>query len=330
MKTTSMVAMALALAGTVDAACADAEQTIAVPAVAWKLMDGSADSTISVSTAGTVCQSATANTVELAFTLTDSAASGGCGSPTSGTANSCGIHLHSGTCATPGGHAYDTSITTDPWTTVYVSGTGVTLSVETKQDIAAVAGQILIAHKMDGTKYACAPVTAAGGTLHQIKSPFGKVAAYTGSVTVEVTELYVGFPAPTATSTKQVLYGKIKADTGCTFAADKSSGNKCGIHLHKGTCADIGGHMFKSPVSSDPWDANQVYSSDKAFALPLIDTGYKMSEVMDLIVVVHDAAGTKIACAPVKNPTPSSSAASVGVGATSVLVLAAIDRKSVV
>jgi hypothetical protein len=330
MKTTSMVAMALALAGTADAACDGRNQKIAVASGNWKKINSNDASTVGVSTAGYVCRTSVADQIEMKFTLTDTETDAAklCGDPTTGTANSCGIHLHFGTCADVKGHAYDTSITTDPWdaTIVYKTTVDVTKTIVQKQTMADVANQVLVAHDKTGAKIACAPLAYAGGTQYKIESKFAKQKDYAGSIETSHDGLTFGFYAPSATSTKAIITGKIKGDTACNAAFSDDTGNKCGLHLHKTSCAEKGGdHAFTGTVTSDPWGAGlkQMYVHDQIVS-NVYDAGYTMAETMPLSVIVHDSTGARIACLPVKNPAKPDSAASVGVGATSVLVLAAM------
>ena len=121
---------------------------------------------------------------------------------------------------------------------------------------------------------------------------------------------------------------KVSADPACTAEADKSS-NKCGLHLHTGTCAAVGAHAYNTADSrTDPWGFDTTAYTHNVWGLhgPVV-TGYTtLDQVYDFVLVVHNQAGQKIACLPVKNPGQDSAAtASVSaatLGALAVLMLA--------
>ena len=88
-----------------------------------------------------------------------------CSSGAGGAANSCGIHIHAGTsCAEDAlGHYYSTA--SDPWSAVAYTADEAdqaqgTFSVETGLAASEIDGHTFIIHAFDGSRIACAVMTA--------------------------------------------------------------------------------------------------------------------------------------------------------------------------
>ena len=88
-----------------------------------------------------------------------------CSSGAGGAANSCGIHIHAGTsCAEDAlGHYYSTA--SDPWSAVAYTADEAdqaqgTFSVETGLAASEIEGHTFIIHAFDGSRIACAVMTA--------------------------------------------------------------------------------------------------------------------------------------------------------------------------
>ena len=64
--------------------------------------------------------------------------------------------------------------------------------------------------------------------------------------------------------------------------------------------AEVGGHYWTPADSQDPWNGvTTVYQSKadgSAQGQITVDCGYALAEVLTHTIVVHDSAGTKIAC----------------------------------
>ncbi|CAH0364156.1 unnamed protein product [Pelagomonas calceolata] len=112
----------------------------------------------------TVTTDGTSQTLAYSLTGTETACAGGANSSL---ANSCGVHIHSGTACDgdAGGHFYDDElVASDPWGSITYAGqfgstvSGTTASVETGYDDAE--GRTLIIHGYDGGRIACALLTA--------------------------------------------------------------------------------------------------------------------------------------------------------------------------
>lgn len=83
-----------------------------------------------------------------------------------------------------------------------------------------------------------------------------------------------------------------------------------GLHIHKGTsCRDnhvngVGGHYWDATKNSeDPWNGNASYSvaeggNGNAKGSFAVRSGYTFDDNIDHVVVVHNDAGDRIACAP--------------------------------
>ena len=182
-----------------------------------------------------------------------------------------GYHIHSGTtCASAddvGGHYLGGhySADDDPWTTNYESDsagsstTSLSLDDFTLDGAYPVAGRAVVVHAADGTRVGCGVLASAAPTV---------------KVLGEFVDGFAGLEAST-------------------------SG---GFHIHTGTtCADaaaVGGHYYAHDAGAvDPWfdtkyetDADGAVSGTVAafvdFDLPIAGR----------TVVVHDAAGARVAC----------------------------------
>lgn len=90
------------------------------------------------------------------------------------------------------------------------------------------------------------------------------------------------------------------ADPACTAAMP----NACGVHIHVGTdCTNataIGGHLYNEEIfAKDPWTRAR-YTSGSPNTNNSIVTGLPADQLLGHVLVVHDAAGARIACAPFK------------------------------
>jgi len=120
---------------------------------------------------------------------------------------------------------------------------------------------------------------------------------YNGALRVSGT---VTIKFASATSTSQDVEGQLAGiDLDCN-GTQSGAGNRCGVHVHAGTSCDEDalGHYFEG--SSDPW-VPVTYTNPDGDAVSFehngIDTGSVMMAMADKVVVVHDSAGARIACA---------------------------------
>ena len=108
---------------------------------------------------GPMTTTGTTQTFYFSLTGVDPACASGPGSA----ANSCGVHIHSGTTCTEdaGGHYYTGTVTADPWTAITYTSTAAntaagSLTVATGATEAEATGRAFIVHAADGSRIACA------------------------------------------------------------------------------------------------------------------------------------------------------------------------------
>lgn len=227
------------------------------------------------------------------------------------TPNSCGLHIHNGTCTNPGGHYYNTP--TDPWAGVYYVATseGLTagsVDVEFGFNYEMTKGKIMIVHDQAGTKVSCAEIGASLTETISTPSPMRKYPGYEG--------LYVPhIQASMKYSFEAVTISYNLSGIPCECSQIGTAPNSCGLHIHEGASCDanamVGGHWFNNhSVMSDPW-AYTPYTALKCSGVCLMNnmgstaagsltvvTGYDYAKTVSRVLVVHDYMGTRIGCAP--------------------------------
>jgi len=200
-----------------------------------------------------------------------------------------GIHIHIGTsCAAAdfvGGHYYDDSLSTDPWTVEWTSdSSGVAsgvVTVETGILIDDNYGHALVVHDSDGTRSACGLL----GTT-EYSTDLGSYPDYDGNYTIDGT-----------VAVSETIDGYILINFELFGLEEDTSG---GIHIHEGTTclvADwVSGHYYS--VDSDPWDI--TWTSDSfgaASGYAIVNSGYNaVSDNYGHALVVHESSGTRAAC----------------------------------
>ncbi|KAH8066203.1 hypothetical protein JL722_619 [Aureococcus anophagefferens] len=179
-----------------------------------------------------------------------------------------GFHIHSGTtCASAdavGGHYFE-GMADDPWTTTYESdsvgssSTSLSLDDFTLDDAYPVAGRAVVVHAADGTRVGCGVLESAAPTV---------------KVLGEFVDGFAGLEA-------------------------SASG---GFHIHTGTtCADaaaVGGHYYAHDAGAvDPW-FDTKYETDAVGAVSGTVAAFVDFDlpIAGRTVVVHDAAGARVAC----------------------------------
>ena len=229
-------------------------------------------------------------------------------------ANSCGIHIHTGTsCADDaGGHLYDANLVgSDPWASVaYTSdATGAARGAfNVTTGIANVDGRTMIIHDYSGGRVACAILYTTALVLDA--SDFVPYYTFTGgSVTGRVG------PMTEVATTQTFAYTISGVDPLCSSGPGAAS-NSCGMHIHSGTsCSmDAGGHYYTGTVTTDPWTSVTYTSSVETYTdtssssvhtsgTLSVTTGGTLTEINGRTFIIHAFNGSRIACAILAVPT---------------------------
>ena len=207
-----------------------------------------------------------------------------------------GVHVHEGaTCDDAdavGGHYY-AGLTHDPWgaAAIWVSDQrgDAFVNVELSQSFTVasmprpVGSRAVVLHAPDGTRVAC-------GTVAPTAGAFAFLAAYPG-----VESNVTGTLLLTESNGTVSLTG--------TLAGVEASVSGAGVHVHSGySCDDasaVGGHYY-GDNADDPW-LETTYDSDAdgAAAVSVAARGLSVAGANPCAgraVVVHDAAGARVAC----------------------------------
>jgi hypothetical protein len=236
------------------------------------------------------------------------------GPDTSLSANSCGIHIHTGTSCTEdaGGHYYTGA--EDPWGAGYykaVPRIGAAFGAEdfltvpgTGLSSADMTGKTMIVHGLDGGRIACAVVGAPTPVLSV--GPFTKYYSYAGELTGGF-EYFSGGYAVSMEGMTSLNLGVLGVDPACATGPNTTiSANSCGIHIHEGTSctADALGHYYADNGMADPWGAGAYYTILGVYASAQIYlyTGLTNADITGKVVVVHDHSGGRTHCAPIQAP----------------------------
>ena len=104
--------------------------------------------------------------------------------PDTGIANSCGIHIHTGTTCTgdAGGHLWKATatVTSDPWASVSYTATasgvasGAASGLDTGLAASDLPGKAFIVHDRSGARIACAVMGEGDGALHPLGAVNGR------------------------------------------------------------------------------------------------------------------------------------------------------------
>merc|ERR1740130_1178252 len=210
-----------------------------------------------------------------------------------------GLHIHEGTdCSTSGGHYYDSvSYPDDPWSTTYsttdTSGAAYgSFVVISGYDLNESADRTIVVHASNGDRVSCGVLEASNmiayyyliQCTHSSATSLGRYPEYAGSISAE------GVVVVSQHGSMLVLTYQVAG-----LEADVSGG----MHVHAGTScattADPGGHYYS--VAEDPWDT--MYTSDgsgTASGSFHVDAGYSAVQVDGHVIVLHNSAGTRVAC----------------------------------
>jgi len=214
--------------------------------------------------------------------------------PREGIANSCGIHIHSGTscedASLPGGHYYGGSVSTDPWTDVVYSGSSGTVTVDMGTSPSDVDNRVLVLHNADGSRATCMRVSSGTPSVGLVE--ISDLGTYPGQ-----SDTYVGTVMVSIVDNKVTLgYSGLSGDSACENGPT-SDGNSCGLHIHSGnSCEDTslpGGHYYGGSVYTDPW-TNVVYKD--ASGTVTVDMGTSLDAVNNRVLVLHDSTGARQTC----------------------------------
>jgi len=230
--------------------------------------------------------------------------------PQAGTANSCGIHFHTG--ITPGvmpnceviqgniavgGHLWNATLNaTDPWQNAYYTTPSGTLTIDYGMTYNATLGYAFVIHDREGNRVTCEliyPQTV----LHL--NTGGTYPGYIGGLTV-------GGNVELNFQNSQVVihYHGIMGDMDCINGPTETA-NSCGIHFHMGSSCDsdqlVGGHYYLTSISPDPWLV-ATYMGDSG-RVPAVIYGYDYSTTEGRALVVHDRNGIRISCDLIMPPS---------------------------
>lgn len=298
-----------------------------------------------------VTPSASAGTT---FTYSLKGVDGSCAAGPGTAANSCGLHIHTGTSCTAsaGGHYFTGAVHSDPWTSIsYTSSldaataqfvTTGAVFVQTGAIQSQLAGKVVIVHDYSGAKMSCAVLAPTPKTILYADG-FVPYLSYVGDNLVSGTvgpiettyivhdDVNATMYMPDVVTGQQAFsWNLANVDGQCYAGPAPGVPNSCGIHFHSGTsCVQpAGGHYYLSPVDSDPW-LNVTYTSrlieDLTTTIPYsygtwdfynmvegwisdgyvnVVTGSSAADLAGHLLIVHNYAGAKIACAVIQVGDP--------------------------
>jgi len=229
-------------------------------------------------------------------------------------ANSCGVHIHTGTSCDEdaGGHYYSSELTEDPWGAGYYvqqatfgpsfAGTSV---VKTGLTADEMSGKVVVVHDLSGARILCAPVGAPQGAM--AVPELAPYPGYTGDLSISGGVIIHSVPAPDGGDShmQQVSVTIDGADPRCTAPNFVEYANSCGVHLHEGmTCDDAGGHWYNTDlIMEDPWaKVSYVYGTNPSntgsstAVSQAVYIGYAPEDFPGKTFVVHDYEGSRVAC----------------------------------
>lgn len=206
--------------------------------------------------------------------------------------NSCGIHIHSGfTCAEAGMHYFNSSLLMmDPWevATYKSQASESSLIVGYGYSLEQTKGRTVVVHSYNGTRVACANIPATSSfaaTVTNFMPLFGAA-----PIAVASTVLFDFRP-----TSVRMNYNLAGVDAACVAHGDAT--NSCGLHIHTGfNCSAPGEHFYAT--EADPWTSDYYVATSDGRAMGYIDVeyGYGFNESRGRAVVVHNYAGTPVAC----------------------------------
>jgi len=212
------------------------------------------------------------------------------------------------------GHFYDSSLSSDPWTTIWDSDVDGSDSGYFTIDygfntIADNLGHAVVVHESDGTRAAC-------GVIGNGDEYLATVAAYPDYTGEYIVSGYVVVAAEyDGANTMRISCGLSGLEASTTG----------GIHIHIGTtCEDsegIGENYYNSTYTNgiDPW--TEVWDSDasgESTTAFVIDTGYSPEDNLAHSVIIEDSSGIPISCGIIIS---NASISNSGISTTSVIII---------
>lgn len=319
----------------VVAACAVLQAEAGLHVATWKKYPGY---TGSLTVAGGLGIGQTGDkTLLLAYRLSGTDVA--CNGTDNGKANTCGVHVHSGTSCDKhedvGGHYYVGG--SDPWGAAQYQASSSGEAMLTNQFVSAGTtlaqnkGKAFVVHDADGVRIACGILvedTVTTGTASKYAEKYSKYPGYTGalvvagSVVIKQNDFPYSTPVGKATTLEFSLTG---VDKECKKGADLSKANACGIHVHVGPCTEAGGHYFD--VQNDPW-GQVMYFADSAgktgaSITSLIETGTTTASLANRSIVVHDLTGARVGCSDITDAAKTNTVISGAPGMTTIAAWAA-------
>jgi len=234
--------------------------------------------------------------------------------------NSCGVHVHKGEfCEDASGHWYNSSIISDPWTTVTYNSTKTGDKevsklnydsgemVDTKLTMQEVSGKTFVIHQhATGAKVACSPLDR---PYEYVAKDFKKRSDYPGDLVVKGNVKISG-----SATGLQFIYRLEGLEETCTDSSnDPAVPNRCGLAIHVGpNCSDAGVRFFKA--GDDPWPHTYTTGVDgkddfKGYAIKTdgtdITTNLPASDLftdekVTAVIAIHSHDGGLIFCSTIE------------------------------
>jgi hypothetical protein len=243
-------------------------------------------------------------------------------------ANSCGVHIHTGfdCTADASGHYFNSNNVADPWNAqaTYSSDSGMfTLryGYPLRQGTGDSFGRTIIVHDFDGGRIACMIARPVETNNVQVVPVYGTLPDYPGSTPpsypYSIHAVLVIDTNPTA-HTATFWYRNLDGDALCGGnPGGTNDSNSCGLHLHEGDCpaAAAAGHFWDAPATADYWKrAVGVTGGSQGAETPaytskvVFGSGFAAASTSTgsagVSVVVHDQAGSRRACVPLRECGP--------------------------
>jgi hypothetical protein len=192
---------------------------------------------------------------------------------------------------------------------------------ETMLTLEDVTGKVFVIHDSTGIPYACATVQPDIGRAPLSASMFTPY--YNYDAEAEGALMVMGMISPVVTQplgltdpeavlggmpAQSFSYDLTGVDPACADGPSDAA-YSCGIHIHEGmSCDESAGGLYYSPVTGeDPWlpIIYNATSDGNATGVVLgVATGYPASMIVGHAMVVHDRAGTPVACALLSEGMP--------------------------
>jgi len=208
--------------------------------------------------------------------------------------------------ANVGNHYYSTKISPDPWlVATYMGDSGRVPAVTYGYGFSTTKGRALVVHDRDGNRLSCDLILSP--TAMFTLTEFKPYVSYMGPLVNVMGTIVMTFQMTSV----QMDYDLTGVDPMCaTNGHQPTVPNSCGIHIHQGfhCTQDAGGHFWltvdvNDNEVADMWQYDAYY--EQATGSIRVDYGYPWANneatglqgTVGRVVVIHDYAGTRIACA---------------------------------